>query len=316
MTAPGSATLRLSLLGDRSLAYRDGLERWSGAERLRGSIRRRGLLEPVTVWTGGGEPRLVAGFRRIQALEELGAVEVPARLTEAPLEELFVAAVESHAGQPANLREVARAVRVGVGLGWTLEQAARRLLPALALEPHPRLAGRYLGLLDLPAELLQLFVDKGFSLRRCLPFCALDPGAAGTLAALVRTGLVRGGRQLEEVACWLVEAAAREGIMADALAGELGLLDPGAAPALARLEARRFPEVSRRRRELDALCSAVAGGEQARLRVSYDRNLADEELQVILRLASPDDLDLLLPALGRSRGQLAAILARLRGDEP
>lgn len=312
---PGSATLRLSLLRDRGLAHRDGLQLWPDADRLRRSIRRQGVIEPVTVWTGGEEPRLVAGFRRVQVLEELGESEVPARLSERPLDELFIAAVESHAGQPANLREVARAVSVGLELGWSLEQTATRLLPALALEPHPRLAGRYLELLDLPAELLQLFVDKGFSLRRCLPFCALEPAAAGILAALVRSGAVRGGRQLEEAASWLVEAAAREGTTVAALAGELGLLGPDAASSLTRLEVRRFPEVSRRRRELDVLCDAVAGGERG-LRVGYDRNLADEEIEVTLRLASPGDLDVMLSALDRTRGPLAELLARLRGEEP
>ena len=171
-----SRPLPLAQIGvDRALAYRDPLAIWPGAGALRASIERVGVLCPVVVCGAGGSPVLVAGFRRVEALAALGRAEVPARVSERPLEELFVEAVEGHAGQGANLREVARALQIGRRLGLSLEEAAARLLPPLGLEPHPDLAGRYLELLRLPGRLLGFLVDKGFSLRRCLPFCRLEP---------------------------------------------------------------------------------------------------------------------------------------------
>lgn len=277
------------ILPDRTLAYRDGLRFWAGAQGLRASIRRTGVLQPVTVTPDEGDRwRLVAGFRRVAVLEQLGAAEVLALPVTGPVPELFLRAVEEHCGQPPNLREVARALDVGRRLGWSLEQAACRLLPALALEPAVELARRYLELLELPPTLLSFLVDKGFSLRRALPLCRLTAQEASVVAKMLQNPGIRGGRQLEESTSQLVELAAREGRAVADVADELGLVGPPFDPdGPRRLQARRLPETTRRRSELDRLARELADSSIA---LSYDANFAGEEVELAIRVGSVDDL--------------------------
>ena len=191
----------------------------------------------------------------------------------------------------------------------SLKEEAERLLPPLGLEPHPDLAARYLNLLDLPAGLLQLFVDKGFSLRRCLPFCRLDPAELDVVNRVAAH--VRGGRKLEDATTWLLEVAAREGAAVAAVAREVGLCN-GAPDALARLEARRFPETTRRRKEIDALCEGLAGRQVG---VRYDRRFTAEQIDLVLSVRSLADLSDLLDRLKQpaTRRTLDRILRRALG---
>lgn len=280
-------------------AYRDGPDRWPGAAALRASIRRCGVLVPLEVTPAPDGYLLVDGFRRLQLLRELEPERLPVTVVEGERAELFVRAVERHAGQGANLREVARAVRAGVGLGLGLEEVGRRILPPLGLEPSRVLAERHLELLELPQDLLDLLVDKGLSLRRCLPFCRLARADAEAIAAAARN-LQLGARQVEEVTWSLVELAAREDASVAGVAHELGLLaapdgESGGA-ALARLEARRLPETTRRREELDRLCEALGGGQ---LEVRYDRDLTRQTVELLARVGSRAELEQLAQLLQR-----------------
>jgi hypothetical protein len=72
---------------------------------------------------------------------------------------------------------------------------------------------------------------------------------------------------------------------------ELGLLDAElqarADLAFERLEERRMPETTRRRRELDRRCRGFAG---EGVEVHYDGNFAAEGVELRLRVSSRDDL--------------------------
>jgi ParB-like chromosome segregation protein Spo0J len=293
---------------DRTLAHRDTLDDWSGAGELLASIGRAGVLRPVVV--SGPSMTLMAGFRRVEALRRLGQSEVPAQVSARPPLELHVEAVEEHAGQGANLREVARAIQIGQQLGLSLEQAARRLLPPLGLEPHPDLAARYLELLRLPPPLLSFFVDKGFSLRRCLPFCRLERGEAEVAARMAAH--LKGGGKLEQATTQLQELAAREDAPMAGLARELGFFE-GDPEALSRLEARRMPETTRRRRELDGLCRELAAQQLA---VRYDPSFTSEEVELVLSVRSVDDLSSRLEQLGEAaaRERLGRVLRAALGE--
>jgi ParB-like chromosome segregation protein Spo0J len=294
-------------------AYRDGLDRWPGAAALRASVRRCGVLVPLEVTPISNGYLLVDGFRRLELLREREPERVPVTVVEGERAELFVRVAERHAGQGANLREVARAVRAGLGLGLSLEQVGQRILPPLGLEPSRVLAERHLELLELPQDLLDLLVDKGLSLRRCLPFCRLARADAEAIVAVAR-GLQLGARQLEEVTWSLVELAAREGLSPAQVAVEIGLLGPRAeeSGALERLDARRLPETTRRRQELDRLCEGL-GGEQ--LEVRYDRNLARQSVELLARVGSRAELEQLAELLRRraSGDLLQRILEALGG---
>jgi len=274
---------------DRSLAYRDGLGRWEGGEALLASIDRRGILWPITLRPATkGHYQTAAGFRRIEAARTLGLVSVPARVVDAPPVELFLTAVEEHSGQPVNLRERARAVAVAAGLLDLDERndaddwLVCRLLPALGLQPSARLVEQHLRFAALPPELADLLVDKAFSLRRCLPYCSLSSADAELLARLGRAHRL-GGRRLEE-----------------------------AKPALSRLEARRLPETTRRRRELDALAQRLlAAGVTAR----YDANLGTGALEIAVSAQGAAELYAALDTLADEevRRLARALIERIEG---
>jgi len=306
---------------DRSLAYRDGLGRWEGGEALLASIDRRGILRPITLRPATkGHYQTAAGFRRIEAARTLGLVSVPARVVDAPPVELFLTAVEEHSGQPVNLRERARAVAVAAGLLDLDERndaddwLVCRLLPALGLQPSARLVEQHLRFAALPPELADLLVDKAFSLRRCLPYCGLSSADAELLARLGRAHRL-GGRRLEEAFTWTLEVARRDGISVADVVEELDLLAqdvPGSKPALSRLEARRLPETTRRRRELDALAQRLlAAGVTAR----YDANLGTGALEIAVSAQGAAELYAALDTLADEevRRLARALIERIEG---
>lgn len=325
-----------SISDDRCFAYRDPVGRWPGTPRLRESIRRLGVLTPVLLRERASSPsqlQLVAGFRRVDLLRQLGRGDdhqVPARLVHGSPFELLLRSVEEHAGQEANPLEKARAIKAGLGLlsgAGTPEEDAisevtRRLLPPLGLQPHRDLIAQHLELLAAPRGLRELLVDKAFSLRRCLPLLRLERADAALMAEVARH-LQLGGRQIEEVATQLLEVTRRDQQGLAQVVEELDLLEPidpscrgrQLAGALKRLETRRLPETSRRRRELDRLCQTFAGG---RISVRYDRDLCDEIVEMVLRCRSCEEMRQQVGMLGQSEitTQLEAILELLRPAEP
>ena len=280
-------TTRLS--PDTPLRYRDPLRLWSGAAALRASIERVGVLDPIAV--RGDALEIVHGHRRVEVARELGLARVPVLQVEGDSGELLAHAVEAHAGRgDQNLREAARAVAAALRLGMSQEQVAARILPALGLEPHMELVRRYRRLLALPPDLLQLLLSKGFSLRRCLPFCDLPGGDALLLARLCQ-GL--GARQIEETATALREICARDGLELERLVDELAL-DPLERDGLDRLFARRQPETTALRRRAGELAREL-GGDEAR--VTFDPNFTRDGVELSVRLMREGDLDRLVQRL-------------------
>jgi len=294
------------ILQDTSLAFRDPLEQWPGADELRRSIARQGVLRPVCLLHSDQGYRPAAGFRRLQVLRELGSDTAPARVSSADPGEAFIEALEDHAGQPANLRERVRAVCIGERLGWSAERIARRVMPALGLSPHPHLMTQHARLAQLPRGLLDLLTGKGFSLRRCLPFCGLAQAEARLLAR-VALNLGLGGRQVEEVFACLQEIAGRESISLEAVVQDLGLKEAGQDRAWPEaLEGRRYPELTRRRAALDRAVRDFADG---RVTVGYERNLCDEGVELRFKVRDDDQLQQVLRAL--SEPETAAQLQRI-----
>lgn len=286
--------------------YRDPLDGWDGASALRASVGRAGVLDPV--WLVAESLDVVHGHRRVEAAAELGLASVPALMLAGEPEDLFVKAVEVHAGQgDQNLREMARAMEVAVSLGMDQGQVARRLMPALGLEPHPELVRRHLRLLTLPPELLQLLLRKGFSLRRCLPFCDVAPEDARLLASVCQ-GL--GARKIEQTATALREICARDGVALAELVRGLEL-DPADARGIRRLDARRHPETTGLRQRGDEVAAKLSGGVA---RVAFDRNFSRDGVELSARLERPEDLDRLVQHLASpgSLQQLRRLLELLQ----
>jgi ParB family transcriptional regulator, chromosome partitioning protein len=123
---------------------------------LAGSLRERGMLQPVLVRPRpGGTYELIAGERRWRAAQIAGLDTVPAVVREhADRESLELALIENMAREDLNPVEEARACALLVDeLGLSREEVGRRV-------GRSRVAvSNLLRLLDLPDEVLELLVD-------------------------------------------------------------------------------------------------------------------------------------------------------------
>jgi ParB family chromosome partitioning protein len=158
-----------------------------GLERLAGSIRARGVLQPIVVRPlVGGRYELVAGERRLRAARIAELETIPGIVRAADdRERLALALAENMARQDLNAVEEARACATLVDdLGLTKEEVARRV-------GRSRVAiSNLIRLLDLPEEVLELIESgalseghgraillcKDQSLRRQLARSARDRG--------------------------------------------------------------------------------------------------------------------------------------------
>jgi ParB family chromosome partitioning protein len=126
-------------------------------QELAGSLRERGVLQPVLVRPGpDGKHELIAGERRWRAAALAGLQSIPALVS--PCDDaaaLEVALIENMAREDLNPVEEAQACATLVQeLGLTLEQVGRRV-------GRGRVAvSNLLRLLDLPGEILEL-MERG-----------------------------------------------------------------------------------------------------------------------------------------------------------
>ncbi|MFQ5461536.1 MAG: ParB/RepB/Spo0J family partition protein [Phycisphaerae bacterium] len=171
------------------------------------SIRRCGVLQPVTVRRVGLEFELIAGERRWQAAQSIGLKEIPAMVREATDEQMLeMALVENIQREDLNAVDRALAYRQFCdAFGLTAAQVADRLG-----EDRSTVAN-YLRLLDLD-DVLRAKVARGelsMGHARCLLGVA-DVGRRRSLAERVARGQLS-VRALEKLA-----RSEREGATLDA----------------------------------------------------------------------------------------------------
>jgi len=107
---------------------RSGMEA-EGIEELAESIRRHGLLNPITVRDRGGFYEVVAGHRRLLALRRLGWERVDVRVVEpGDGEDVILGAHENLVRRDMSVVEEGRLVAALVAReGWGISQTARSL---------------------------------------------------------------------------------------------------------------------------------------------------------------------------------------------
>jgi hypothetical protein len=254
-----------SVLENEVFRYRDDISLWPYAEELRQSIQRRGVIVPLKAVETDAGYQIVSGFKRLHLARSLKLPRIPIEVTTLPPADVLQTILEEHLGQPINLREKALAIQKGRELGLSIDEISQRVLPPLGLKAHPALVEQHLNLLKLPPALLQLFVEKNFSLRRCLPFCNWSYEDNALLACVAKV-LKLGGRQIEEISTWLMEIVGRDSESLSMLVKDLHLLpaqggkdeEVSVGAALARIEQRRLPVTSLKRQELEALAGKFA----------------------------------------------------------
>ena len=132
-----------------------------GLRELAESIRRWGVLQPLTVRRREGKWELVAGERRLRAARMAGLHEVPCIIMELDLEEAsFIALVENLQRNDLDFLEEARGIAQLIRLfGLSQEECARRLGKSQSAVANK------LRLLRLPEDVLNAMRNAGLTER-------------------------------------------------------------------------------------------------------------------------------------------------------
>jgi len=130
-----------------------------GLAALAGSLRERGVLQPVLVRPRGGRYELIAGERRWRAAQVAGLERIPAVIREVEDgESLELALIENMAREDLNPVEAARACAFLVEeLGLTHEEVGKRVGKSRVAVTN------LLRLLELPDDVLQLLAEGKLS---------------------------------------------------------------------------------------------------------------------------------------------------------
>lgn len=141
-----------------------------GLEELAHSIRRYGILQPLSVRRTASGYELVAGERRLRAARLAGMDEVPCLLVEVDEEDSsLLALIENLQRRDLDFVEEATALRRLIDAhGLSQEEAARRLGKS-----QSAIANK-LRLLRLPGDVLALLRDSGCSERHARALLRLD----------------------------------------------------------------------------------------------------------------------------------------------
>jgi len=125
-------------------------------EELKISIQNEGLLQPVLVRDRGGKFELIAGERRLRAVQDLGLATIPALVLDVSDERMLeVALIENIHRENLNPVEIAQAFRQLIQIKkWTQENLAKNLSLGRSAITN------YLRLLELPED-IQNAIGRG-----------------------------------------------------------------------------------------------------------------------------------------------------------
>jgi ParB family chromosome partitioning protein len=123
-----------------------------GLTELQSSIEEQGLLNPITVVQEDGKFRVVAGFRRAHAVQNLKMKQVPVMIREADGDQkLILQITENMQRENFNTFEMAQAIQsLSEDYKLSRDEIAKRL------GRTPGSISHYLGLYDLPEEVQEM----------------------------------------------------------------------------------------------------------------------------------------------------------------
>ena len=165
-------------------------------EELTQSVRKNGVIVPITVMKENGEYILIAGERRYRAAKSAGLSEIPAYIRIATKKEVMeMALVENIQREDLNAIEIALALK---GLieecNLTQEQMSERI------GKNRSTITNYLRLLKLPAEVQVAIRNNQISMghARCLVNLESDSEQVEMMKRIIEKGL--SVRQVEDLA--------------------------------------------------------------------------------------------------------------------
>lgn len=247
-----------------------------GVENLSRSLQQDGLLNlPVLQeWTGGW--RMISGFRRLAAVQQLGWEHLPVRLLspDSAYTACVCCAIADNALQrPLNLIEVSRALNL-LETAYPDSQMQMTLAANYGLPATPALMARVKPLMHLPNELQQAILDDRLALSMALELAGL-PSSEALLLLKLFIDLQLGLNRQKEFLGLMRDIARREKISLTQVLSTDTLVriceDPGlerprkAEQARRYLKQRRYPQLSAAETRFKTHLSALQWGPQIQL---------------------------------------------------
>jgi hypothetical protein len=278
-------------------------------DALRDSIQRNGIGTPLLVEAVLGGFRIVSGWGRWLFRPEKALVPAFLLPPESSLEALWDTFL--HDNDAWNVVEVARVLR---GLrnapGLTEERIVTEKLPLLGIHASGDLYRRHLRLLDLCPEAQRFIEEENLPLRRAALFLKLPPDALERLLPMARE-LHFTSNEVGEVLELLEEVAQRDKVSAARVIEEMKAGTEKLTKERLRqgLRERRYPELSRYRRELASLEKQLSFS--VPVRIEWDPRLERPGIRLLVDLAEGESVQKFAEELAGNREILKAFFTVL-----
>lgn len=269
---------------------------------LEQSLKRAGLLEPITVIPKGDRYAVVSGFRRALAAKRLEIDPVSAWILDRSLPGeavLFLENLERNlVTRELNLIEKAIAVkRLIRDLNLEPEDPARQAgLSLLEISDSDEELDQYLVLAGLDDETKIFILEKGLSPAATAGFTALDPEEIRCLIETARAIRLTAS-QIREMTEYAAEIAGRDRLsLQEVLKATAAQVDPDLKNANQRREGfvqalrrKRLPDFTKIRDEIES-CLAPVNGIKG-LRVTYPPYLEGDDFTATITFRNGQDLE-------------------------
>ncbi len=184
----------------------DGLTEFSlggPPDALIDSIEEIGVIHPVTLVKSADRYQIICGHRRIKICQQLGLSEIPARVTDSPLDSHAMLALnltENRQHRPYSDTEKGQVIDKLVLAGVSGELIIRKYMPILGLERSKKLYQQFSRIQELDPNLKNLLHELNVPLRIFLPLLKWSGPcreAAHHLFSTVRPGINKWRELLE-----------------------------------------------------------------------------------------------------------------------
>lgn len=281
----------------------------SASDRLKASIRDSGIRTPVHVLQTRKGFRLLSGFRRYEAAIELGLKKIPGIIISenSPVEEAFRSVLlEQMVSQSLNIVEKARALRILLRLGVSLDSVRKEILPILELPPKRGIIQDVKNILSFSPKVLEYIEKYDLSLKQTGMFEGLFVSEQELVVDLAMNLGIR-GVELAEMIEALQDIVCRDGMSIESIFKKLDCRqmldreDISKSQKLNRIKERlnrmRYPRLYDWNDELNSLQKRMRLPENVRF--AWDRSLEKPGIHIMVHVRAPKDMDEPLRYLSR-----------------
>jgi|GEM_PF-1795588 len=312
-------TIPISEINSQDTRYQYHFWKYDRKPLLR-SIQAHGILTPALVEQSNNSFRIVHGFRRLECAKELGISELPVILTGGtPLENLKSALIDNRVQSNCSIYEQSKAIDIADDLEIPETTIINEIIPLLDLQPHKNVYDEYRGLIRLPDQLIEFFVEKNIPVSRTRVFQSLSEDGQA-IAVQILQEFSPGINVLEELITNLYEVSRREeqpvldvytdlaieSILAQAEQPHIAL-----GKLRAMLRERRYPVLTETNRTIEDKADQLHFPHC--ININWDRRLENRGIHLTFHWENLADVDESAEAIGEesNRHQLKEIFGKI-----